>query len=115
MMQTRTKKELKEILKIKKIIATKGYRTHHVINYFIIANFDKIKADLMANRIKPRRWIVTETGIQMFTPLNNSPAIIACRLSSEFKVVQFFDYIFILDQSANSFFNTVFVLEMEND
>ena len=51
----------------------------------------------------------------MLTPLNNSPAIIACRLSSEFKVVQFFDYIFILDQSANSFFNTVFVLEMEND
>ena len=72
MMQTRTKKELKEILKIKKIIATKGYRTHHVINYFIIANFDKIKADLMANRIKPRRWIVTETGIQMLTPLNLS-------------------------------------------
>lgn len=112
MMQQRSKEELKEILKIKKIRAAKGYRTPHALNYWIIANFHKIKAELMERRIKPRRWILKENAVQMLTPVQEIYSK-CCGLSPSCLIVQHFDYIFILNPASNSFYHTVFVLEME--
>ena len=111
MLERRALEELKEILKIKKIKAAKGFNVQSCIEVWILMHLHEIRAELSKRESKPRRWKLYRSSIQMAT-ITNGKGTTCLPFHSRPTIFQYNNYLFIVDSFV--IWHRVLVLEMED-